>query len=317
MRKMWTAGTLLATCLLSFTWALSQDREEKAGAARGDEARLQGTWVGRVVQQPATERAELITVVVRGGHWELKTALRGLHLKGTLTVNPAGDPKQVDLTITEAPGFKAEPIREVALGIYRIGADGTLTVAVNDIGEATHPQAFERALSTTVFEFRKWQPGMILPANPPELKVLETRIGTWTTETVFKPGPWNPTERKVTGTETTEWILGGRVQRTRNANRPANPDSMLLLTYDPQAKVFRSWFFDDQGGHNEMTGKWDEAAQTLNWTAENNGFPIAAATHFVDSDNIDWKLTIMNPDGKIMLEVIGKLVRKETTGAAK
>jgi len=143
------------------------------------------------------------------------------------------------------------------------------------------------------------------------MKVLEKRIGTWTTETVVKPGPWNPTGRTATGIETTEWILGGRFQQTRNTNRPANPDGLFICTYDPQLKAYRAVNLDDQGFINDMTGQWDEAAQTMNWTSEKNGFRAAGATRFVGPDNIEWQLVVKDPDGKVMLDISGKLARKK------
>jgi len=309
MRRMWMVGALLVACFLSVEWAGAQEPEKKGGTAKAEEAKMQGTWIGRDAGEPVVRQPMMI---VRGTQCEFKLPGREIEFKGTLTLNPAANPKQVDFLIKESSEPDPKYIGKSALAIYKIDEDGTLTLAANEPGVATRPEKFESNEQTQVFVFKKWEPGMALPGNPPELKVLEKRIGTWTTETVVKPGPWNPTGHKVTGIDTTEWILGGRFQQTRGANRPANPDGMFLCTYDPQLKAFRAWYLDDQGGISEMTGQWDEAAQTLNWTSEGkNGFRMTASSRLVGPDNIEWQTAVKDPEGKVMLEVAGKLVRKK------
>ncbi len=311
MRRRWMGGAVLASCLLSFGWALAQEPEKKGEAAQGDEAKMQGTWLGREAREPVAGPPEMVTMVVRGTECELKSSRPGLGLKATLALDPAANPKRAGFLIKESatdPNY----VGRISLAIYRIDEDGTLTLAANKPGEATRPAKFEPGGEGKVFVFKKWQPGMILPGNPPEMKVLEKRIGTWTAESVIKPGPWNPTERKISGTETVEWVLGGRFQQTSTNNRPANPDGMSLLTYDPQLKAYRGWHADDQGNVSEMTGQWDEAAQTLNLTSEGkNGFRAVALIKFVGPDSIEWQMTIKDPDGKAMLEITGRLARKK------
>ncbi len=263
MRRAW-----MVACLLSVGWAVAQEPEKKGDAATADEAKVQGTWLGRDAREPVAGPPVTITMVVRGTQFELTSSRPGFGYKGTLALNPAANPKQVAFLIKEGPDPENKHAGKISLAIYRIDEDGTLTVAANEPGVAARPEKFEAADQTPVFVFKKWEPGMALPGNPPELKVLEKRIGTWTTETVIKPGPWNPTGHKANGVETTEWILGGRFQQTRNTNRPANPDNMFLCTYDPQLKAFRGWHADDQGNHSQWTGQWDEATQTLSWASD-------------------------------------------------
>ena len=309
MRRMWMVAALLVSCFLSLQWAGAQEPEKKGEAAKSDEARLQGTWIGREAGEPAFRQPMMI---VRGRQCEFKYPAAEIEFKGVLTLNPAANPKQVDFLIKESSEPDPKYIGKSALGIYKIDEDGTLTLALSEPGVATRPGKLEPSEEGKVFVFKKWEPGMILPGNPPELKVLEKRIGTWATETVVKPGPWNTTGHKGTGTETTEWILGGRFQQTRNTNRPANPDNLFLCTYDPQLKAFRAWNLDDQGFVSEMTGQWDEAAKTLNWVSEDkNRFRGTASIRFVGPDNIEWQLAVKDPDGKVMLEITGKLERKK------
>jgi len=309
MRRMGMAGALLAACSVSLGWAVAQEPENKAEDAKSDQARMQGAWISREPVGPAREQ---FTMTVQGSQCEVKAARSGAAFKGTLTLNPAANPKQADFAVKESPDPDQKYVGKSALGIYKIGEDGTLTLAANEPGVAVRPEKFEAIDQTIVFVFEKWRPGMTLPGNPPELKVLERRIGTWATQTVAKPGPWAPAGRTVTGIETTEWILGGRFQQTRNANRPGSPDNLFLCTYDTQLKAYRALNLDDQGYINEMTGQWDDAAQTLNWTSDGkNGFRAVAAIRFVGPDNTEWEMTIKAQDGKVMLEMAGKLVRKK------
>jgi uncharacterized protein (TIGR03067 family) len=298
---MWMAGVLLVALCVSAGWAAEEPQ-------KGDKAKLQGTWLGRNTGLPEHPRNQLI-MTVKGAQSEFTAAAPGPEFKGTLVLNSAANPKQVDFAVKECS--RPEYVGKSALAIYKLDEDGTLTIAANEPGNAARPEKFEGSEQTQVFAFKKWQPGMILPGNPPEMKVLEKRIGTWTTEVVTKPGPWNPTGRTMTGTETTEWVLGGRFQQTRNMNRPANPDGLFICTYDPQLKAYRAVNFDDQGFINDMTGQWDEAAQTMNWTSEKNGFRATGASRHVGPDNIEWQLVVKDPDGKVMLDISGKLTRKK------
>ena len=309
-----TIAAWLVSCFLSLPWAGAQEPDKKGEAAKADEAKIQGTWIGHVAREPAAGPPEMITMIVRGAQCEFKSSRPGVEYKGTLALNPAANPRQVDFLIKESGDTDQRHVGKTSLGIYKIDEDGPLPLAANEPGVATRPEKFEPAppQGTVVFVFKKWAPGMALPGNPPELKVLEKRIGTWATETIVKPGQWAPKGHKATGIETTEWILGGRFQQSRGANRPADPDGMFVCTYDTQIKAFRGWYLDDQGNKSEFTGQWDEAAQTLNWTSgDKDGVRTTSSTRFVGPDNIEWQLTTKDPEGKVMLEVAGKLVRKK------
>lgn len=147
--------------------------------------------------------------------------------------------------------------------------------------------------------------------NPPELRVLERRIGVWETETTIEPGEWNPQGSKTKGIETTEWVLGGRFQQTKATNRPDGPDGVFLVTYDTRKKAFRAWFFNDEGHASEWVGKWDKAKQTFSLTWDSNGIRFVSHTHFIDKDNITWDLVAKNKEGKVLLKITVKLKRKK------
>lgn len=304
MRSIWSTGALLITLSVGAGWVAAQE------PPKGDEAKLQGTWMGQVIGGMPGKPDNRFVMTVQGAQCEFTSGVPGAEFKGTLVLNAAANPRQVDFVVKECPDAKY--VGKSALAIYKFNDDGSFTLAANEPGNAGRPEKFEGNEQTPVFVFKKWEPGMLLPGNPPELKVLQRRIGTWTVQTTVKPGPWNPAERKITGTETTEWVLGGRFMQTRTTNRPANPDGISLVTYDPQRKAYRGWWADDQGNTSEMTGQWDETAQTLSLTSDaKDGFRAASTLRFVGPDSAEWQLTVTASDGKVMLEMDGRLARKK------
>jgi uncharacterized protein (TIGR03067 family) len=297
-------AALLALFCLPLGWAAAEEVVKQP--VQTDEAALQGAWVS-LMGEPGRELE--MFMLIEGNRVAMSLGGPRPQIKGTLTLRPTVIPKQMDLTITETDN--PEMVGKAALGIYKLEVDGTWTLAGNGPGVAERPETFEAAGPAKVFTFRKWQPGMALPGIPPELKVLERRIGTWATEVVIQPGPWAPNGAKYTGTETVEWILGGRFQQTRFTGRPANQDSLSLLTYDAQRKAFRAWYHSDEGFSGEHTGQWDEAAQTLLWTSEMpNGMSSTVEWRFPGPDTTEGHVVIKNADGQVMFDMTAKAKRK-------
>jgi len=150
-------------------------------------------------------------------------------------------------------------------------------------------------------------------AIPPELQVLEARIGIWDSETTTKPSAQVPNGSKTHGVETNEWILGGRFQQTSNKNRPDSFDNSLLVTYDSPKKAFRVWFFDDLGNNVVGTGKWDEKKKTLTWDERTDeaGQRTTGYWRFVDKDNYEWGSVTKDRAGTVMYDATCKLKRRQ------
>ena len=148
------------------------------------------------------------------------------------------------------------------------------------------------------------------PAEPPELKILQHFVGTWTTELIQKRAEWTPKEVRVTGTDTTEWVLGGRFIQSKTRSADGKSENMRLATYDAQKKEYRRWSFDSGGAFNEASGQWDEGSKSLKWEGRaGEEIPVVIKVRVVDRNTIEWTLIAKNGDGKVFLDFEGKAVR--------
>src|SRR5437868_5368519 len=85
------------------------------------------------------------------------------------------------------------------------------------------------------------------PPIPPEMKVLEKRIGTWKTVTHIKPAAWTPDGGESKGDEKIELVLGGRFIQGKVRTQPGDVEALWLATYDPAKKAYHVWYFSAQG----------------------------------------------------------------------
>lgn len=141
---------------------------------------------------------------------------------------------------------------------------------------------------------------------PPELKLLEDYVGTWDEVVSNKATEWIPEAGKVTSVTKKTWAMGNKFVRMEGKFTPGDNDFLSLLTYDPHAKVYRTWYFDSGGGmpRGSMTGKWDERTCTMTWTgADDDGNKTLGKTHIIDKDNHEWTMVVTNPAGKVVLDL--------------
>src|SRR6185437_10385163 len=83
------------------------------------------------------------------------------------------------------------------------------------------------------------------PTKPtPELKVLEEWIGTWDETMTNKATEWAPKVETSTAVTKRVWSLGEKFIRAEGAWQPAKTEFLHMMSYDPVAKVYRSWYFD-------------------------------------------------------------------------
>jgi hypothetical protein len=189
------------------------------------------------------------------------------------------------------------------------------------MGEQTTDEmlyAFLGATSTkkpwVVVNYRTRPPGAKEPAlrGPAEMKVLARRLGEWTGEITIRRAEWTPFEGKLRSQESVKPALGRRFVEERGTSQPGDGESRMLSTWDAARKVYKFWYFDSEGLTSEGTGKWDAKAQTLTWTATDEG-GVAATTvwKFVDDDTFTWDLLVKDRAGKVLMDMNGKSKRKK------
>ncbi len=149
------------------------------------------------------------------------------------------------------------------------------------------------------------------PAIPPEMKVLEKRVGKWTTVTRIKAAEWTPQAGELKGHEKIERVMHGRFIQGKVRTQPGNVEAIWLATFDTNKKAYRLWYFSSQGDIVETGGKWDSKTNTLEWRNEPQP-GISAISHwrFLSDDTFEWDLIAKDRDGKVYLDMAGKLTRK-------
>lgn len=124
----------------------------QAGDADKDRKALEGTWKGAIDKE--------VLVVVFSGKSFTFTMQKGNEnfvVKGTYKIDPAKNPKQMDLTVTDSPDAKFNG--KTALAIYELKGD-KLTWCANEPGGEGRPTEFteklnDRKLLSITFERQK------------------------------------------------------------------------------------------------------------------------------------------------------------------
>jgi hypothetical protein len=152
------------------------------------------------------------------------------------------------------------------------------------------------------------------PTPSAELRVLEDMLGTWDEVMTNKPTEWKPKTETATAVTKRTWSLGGKFIRGDGAWQPARNEFLHLMSYDPDAKAYRSWYFDSSGAMpGGMTrGTWDAKTKTLSWTGTDEAGNKTVGTHkIVDKDHTEWTMVVTASDGKVLLDFTGKCARRK------
>lgn len=142
----------------------------------------------------------------------------------------------------------------------------------------------------------------------PELKALDHYTGLWEDEISGRPG--------VRRTELGEWVLNGRFLRqtwsTKSSDGTPPAQGLTLMTFDPQAGIYRSWAFLATGSVIENEGTWDEAAQTFTWGHRllDNAGAVTTKASFPSENNQAWYIVKTDENHKILREVTGRSIRQ-------
>ncbi len=144
------------------------------------------------------------------------------------------------------------------------------------------------------------------PKRSEELKVLERFIGNWETTITIKA-----TGEKYHTTESRKWSKAGQFVLSEDLNLSTKKEAHFLLTYDPNAKAYRTCFIDE-GNTIMLLGSWDKETQTMKWTGTDSvGNKHAGSNRLIDKDHFEWSLAVSDPDGKVLVELSAKQTRRK------
>jgi hypothetical protein len=137
------------------------------------------------------------------------------------------------------------------------------------------------ALSSTI-AFAQAEPAKPAPpANPAEMappkpapeltEMIKSMTGVWKCErTINAMGNEMKAKAKVTSTaEVGGWVASAKVDVPKSKQLPMGMTAIILLSYDPAAKVFTQTMYDSFGGVTTSTSKgWE--GDSLSWTGKSN-----------------------------------------------
>lgn len=146
-----------------------------------------------------------------------------------------------------------------------------------------------------------------IPKRSAELQVLERLfIGTWDSVVTNKT-----TGEKFNTIEKRRWSDKGKFVLSEEINLSTKKESHFLITYDPNAKKYRSCYIEE-GGASIIDGAWDEETKTMSWSSiDVAGNRSAGKSRFIDKDHVEWSLVVTNSDGEVLVELATKQTRRK------
>ena len=149
-------------------------------------------------------------------------------------------------------------------------------------------------------------------ADDDPLEPLNRRIGTWVHKNYHKKAPWTPEAKTISGEETVKWVLNKKYIQG-DVIHDDGTKAHWLVTYDSEAKVYRSWFFHTQHfPRGETVGRWDAKAERMDWKMDlGNGLRAEMSFKRSGKDKIVWTMTIRDASGKLMFDGGGTQTRKK------
>lgn len=151
----------------------------------------------------------------------------------------------------------------------------------------------------------------------PVHEMIAKSNGDWTEEITFWMAPDAP-PTKTTANATNKMILGGRYQYSSvTGDMMGMPfEGVSILGYDNAKKIFQSTWMDNFGtGITNMTGTWDEATNTVNFTGTSldpmtgKDMNIRQTFKIIDDNNQIMEM-YSTTDGKEMKTMEIKMTRK-------
>jgi hypothetical protein len=149
-------------------------------------------------------------------------------------------------------------------------------------------------------------------ADDDPLEPLNRRIGTWVLKDYHKKAPWTPEAKTTDGEETVKWVLDKKYIQG-DVTRTDGTKARWLVTYDAEAKVYRSWFFHSKHfPRGESVGHWDAKKERMDVKMDiGNGFRGEMSLQWSGKDKVEWTMVIRDASGKLMLDGGGTTTRKK------
>jgi hypothetical protein len=141
----------------------------------------------------------------------------------------------------------------------------------------------------------------------PELQVLSNYTGEWDAAFTSKDTSFTSSRQSA------KWILDGRVlQRSGSMANEGDTDRLdftALYAYDPQSKIYRSWYFDSTGHASQSEGTWDEKKKTMTFIGQRDEQTVTSQDHFSKDNVFEWAVITTNQAGDVIRELSGKNTR--------
>ena len=141
---------------------------------------------------------------------------------------------------------------------------------------------------------------------------LRRRIGTWSNKIVQKKSAWNPQQRTIMGKENIQWILDDKFIQG-DTTMEDGTKGHWLMTYDPEAKVYRNWFFSSTSfPKGDSIGRWNSELEQMEFEFKfDENLYGQMRFQFVNDNKLEWEVTIHDDGGQLMMETIGVQTRIE------
>ena len=96
-----------------------------------------------------------------------------------------------------------------------------------------------------------------------ESEVLNRYLGTWTSDTVFKPSKLFPEGKSSTRSNEFQWILDGKLQQTVGY---FDEDQYLRIQrYNEKRKMYEMWIIHASGDASYWVGSWNDESMNMTW----------------------------------------------------
>jgi Protein of unknown function (DUF1579) len=148
----------------------------------------------------------------------------------------------------------------------------------------------------------EWSKVDVAADRPAELKALDIFVGTWDAVTIARPAEWTPEETRMTSVVTRQWILNERFLLD-NSEHADGQESLALFGYDPQAREYRTWWFNSEGHRNSSRGRWDSGTRTFSFEAKLEQGRVSRSTiRLLGPDKHEWNIRVTDATGKVFYD---------------